>query len=124
MASAPLLDLSDCVLACSEQVCVTRFLQTPLSKGRKQDTLPETSFTVDASVTPVDSKDLQRLPEGMRNDGTIRIISPSRLRTAKTSQCRVPDRVDYNGVRYNVELVNDWFNSGGFYEMFATREDR
>lgn len=117
-------DLGDTVLACSLDLEVTRFLPTPVIAGRKQGEPRCEVFHIQASVQPTKTKDLQLLPEGQRSEGAIDIFSTERLFTARLSETRTADNVLYNGVRYEVQVVEDWFDLGGYFRSMATRLDR
>ena len=116
-------DLSDAVLQCSVEAVVTRHVSVGLEKGRKKDPRVE-QFCVDAAITPMTGQDLKRLPEGQMVEGSVLIITPTELKTENSSACRIADRLDYRGVTYQISMVNDWFDAGGFYECFGTRLDR
>jgi len=117
-------DLSDAVLACSTPVQVSRHLPTPMVNGRKQGRPICHEFRILAAVMPMKQKDLQRLPEGQRTEGGVDVFSKEPLQTARVNECRVADRICYRGVNYQVELVDDWFEQGGFYQALCVRLDR
>ncbi len=117
-------DLSDAVLACSVTATVTRHLPTELVNGRKTGKPKERTFDIMASITPMTDKQLQRLPEGQRRDGKVKIISTTGLQTARVNECRQADIICQNDTRYEIDVVKDWFAQGGFFEMEGTRVDR
>lgn len=119
-----LLDLSDAVLSMSVQCTVTRFLPTPVVAGRKQGEPRKETFDILASVQPVNTKQLQLLPEGQRSEGAVVVYSVERLCTAAISKVKVADLVTYEGVDYEVQTFQDWMELGGYYFYIATRLER
>ena len=123
MPHEALNDLSDAILDCSVKVEVTRHLSVALDKGRKTDARTET-LTIDASVTPITGKDMRRLGEGQITEGSILIITPTELLTSKSSECRIPDQIQYRDADYQIDIVKDWFDQGGFFECVGLRLNR
>lgn len=117
-------DLSCAVLACAVPIEVTRHREAPIIKGRKQETDAVETFTIQATVQPLDARELQRLPEGQRTEGAVKLWAVEKLHTAETSLCRVADRFEYREVDYQVDSIEDWFDLGGYYKMTATRLER
>lgn len=117
-------DLSDAVLSCSLPIMVKRFSSPPVVKGRKQGKPLCREFRMMASVQPMSQKQLARLPEGTRAEGAVAVYSKQPLRTVRQSDARQADEFCYNGVDYQVQSVDDWFDLGGYYMMTATRLDR
>lgn len=116
-------DLSCAVLDCSVEVTVTRHVSVALDKGRKTSARTE-KFKTSASISPMTGQDLKRLGEGQMVEGSVLIISVVELFTAKSSECRIADRVEYRGIDYQISKVNDWSDLGNFYECVGIRSDR
>ena len=116
-------DLSDAVLQCSEEVDLTRHVSVSMEKGMKADPRTE-RFKLQASITPITGEDLKRLGENQRVEGTILIITPTRLLNAESSSCRIADMLHWHGADYQVGTVKDWSFHGGFYECVGTRRQR
>lgn len=119
-----LADCSSDILACAEPVTVTRFSAPQMVKGRARGPTPSLKLRAQLVVYPLNDAQLQRLPEGMRREGAVGFVTPTRLRTVRTSQCKTPDEFEHNGTRYQVSQVKDWSSLGNFYEGVATRLDR
>ena len=117
-------DLSEAVESCSVSVEVTRWLASPVVRGRKQGKTASEVFPMMASVQPMGPKQLQRLPEGSRTEGAITLHSSKRLLTLQTEIGQQADNVLYNGENYQVQSVEDWFDLGGYYLASATRVAR
>lgn len=61
-----------------------------------------------ASVQPASSRDLLRLPEGLRTRKTVAVITDDDLQTANESLNQVADRLEYLGEEWEVVSVDDW----------------
>jgi hypothetical protein len=118
-------DLSSAIMACAVTITVTRHLPSPVEYGSVSGKAPKKVFDIQASVQPLGVKEKQRelqmMPEGMRNSGLVKVFTVCELFTVKTSTCQIPDRFDYRGVTYQVQGVDDWFDLGGYYQIIATR---
>ena len=114
-------DLNDCILSVGDDAEVIRHLPAPVVKGRVQGRPEEKRFPITISLQPMTQKQLNFLPEGMRNSGAMRGFTSFNLLTTDTSDCSVPDRIIKAGVTYQVQRVDDWSNEAGYYEILATR---
>lgn len=119
-----LADMGPDILACASPVKITRFLPVAMNKGRKTGSNVQRTFTVDLVMWPLTDKELQRLPEGQRGEGLQGFISPERLDTVRTSECKTADHIENNGTTYQVSTIKDWSTLGNFFEGVATRLDR
>ena len=72
----------------------------------------ETRTSFSGSWQPANGQDLQKLPEGKRNDETFECFAPIELAfTAADSETGVSgDRIEKNGKRYEVILAAPWDN--------------
>lgn len=104
-------------------VIVTRFRKPEVVDGYVQDVEPKRDFPIRASFQPVSQKDLQLLPEGMRNQGTVKIYTETELLTVDTSECGSPDRLCHEGVNYQVQSVDSWKDVGNYFRVIAVRVD-
>ena len=105
-------------------VLVTRFLESEVVDGYVQDPKPATPFPIDASFQPISQKDLQLLPEGMRNEGTVKIYTETELFTSDSSECGIPDRLCHEDIVYQVQSVDSWKDIGNFFKVVAVRVDQ
>ena len=115
--------LGEAVEECSVDCEVKRHLSVGIDKGRKVDPRSKT-IPFRAAITPITGQDLKRLGMGQRVEGTMLIIAEEELFTAKSSPCRLADILTYKDVRYQIAVVNDWEEIGGFFECVGTRLDR
>lgn len=114
-------DLADCVAGVGDEVKIIRALPSAVEKGRRVGRPEERRFVATLSVQPVTQKQLQQLPEGMRNSGTVRVFSDTELLTVSASECRVADRFILDDTTYQIQLVEDWNKTAGYFACFATR---
>ncbi len=119
--SAYIADLADCVIAFGEEVEVSRSLPSPVHKGRRTGRPEDKTFSASLSIQSLSTRELEQLPEGMRNSGVVRVFSDTELLTVSTSECRVADRFVCGGVSYQVQMVEDWNRAAGYYSCLATR---
>jgi hypothetical protein len=105
-------------------VTVTRFMPVTIVKGRATAGPVAETFDILASVQPTGSKDLQLLPEGMRNADSVKVFTETELFSVRRSAGKLPDKFDYRGITYQVELVDDWHDLGDYFRVIAVRVDR
>lgn len=117
----PLVDFKNTIFECGEEIEVTRFLSAPVLKGRLQGTPIESKFVVRMSVQPMNQSELQRLPEGLRTQGSVKCYTSTELKTVVTSDCDIPDRFDYQGVTYQVQSIENWSNVANYFKIIAVR---
>ncbi len=125
LQAAPLLgDLGEAIADCSVTIVVQRFRRTPVVQGRKQIGSAFDTFECQASIQPMSNRELQQLPEGQRNSGRIKGYTTEELKTVQTSDCKQPDRLEYRGVTYEIDKVDDWMDLGGYFKIEAERVTR
>lgn len=116
-------DLGEVVLECATPHVVTRALASVRVKGRSGK--PKTAtFITDLSVQPMKQAELERLPEGLKNRGAVKVYGVVELKTVDTSECKVPDRFEHRGLNYQIDMAEDWMELGGYWKFFATRVER
>lgn len=71
------------------------------------------------TIQPARGNDLQRLPEGRRNEEAIRIITRTELRTAQAGTSTQADLITWAGATWEVDQVQTY--DGAFYDAVATR---
>lgn len=64
------------------------------------------TFTIRASVQPLNGREFYRLPEGLRSRATFKLYSVDTLYTVRAGSTQPPDLVQ-------VELDGDWFEVHG-----------
>ncbi len=97
---------------------VTRRTQVAPSSGRASAPTTAT-ISIAACVQPASGRQLQRLPEGMRESEAIAIWCDLELKI-KTST-GLPDLVSYRGASYEVQLVKPFDELGNYFEAVAVK---
>ncbi len=82
---------------------------------------PAETFEACGSIQTMTDEDLQKLPEGRRLRGGIKIYTTSELLTANVDEKRQPDVVLWDGARWQVEKIDDWNHYAGYYKVLAVR---
>ena len=91
------------------------------TQGRYIPGIP-VSFTINASIQPLDGRDLLRLPQGSRTEWYIKIYTATPLRVVIAPAGNSSDVVSYGGNTFEVEKVFDWSESGGFTIAYAKKQ--
>jgi hypothetical protein len=118
-------DLSDYIREIGEDCEINRHRPAPMLKGRVQGRPEEKRIPAVASIQELTRRDLAQLPEGMRNSGVVQVFIDTEVLTTDTSECRVPDRIDFgDGRLFQVQKLGDWNAAACYYEVTATRVGR
>jgi hypothetical protein len=97
---------------------VTRRTPAASTLGRAQ--APSTAtISVDACIQPASGRQLQRLPDGMRESEVIVIFSVTELKTKTTAV--LPDLIAYKSGSYEVQSVKPFDDSGNYFESLAVK---
>jgi len=94
---------------------VTRRATGEVVRGRIQPGTP-TTFTIDASVQPLGTRELLRLPEGMRARERRLVFSPVQLFSGPS-----PDTLVIEGWEWEVEGAEDWHVVASFWRCIVVR---
>lgn len=84
---------------------VTRYGSGAWVDGRWTHSGTPVTLTITGSVQPVDERQMQMLPEGVRQDVSLRIYTTSPLRTGDQSTGIPADRIAIDGETYVVIAV-------------------
>lgn len=115
-------EIGACIAMCGECVTVVRPLQASYVNGVLEDEITEETFESTASFQPLTDQEMQRLPEGLRREGTQAVFSVDRYRTANPASGHEPDRLRRpNGDEYEVQLVQDWEVPGSYSRYVVAR---
>lgn len=91
------------------------------------ETTSET-FTVKGSIQPLNSKDLQQVPEGDRVTGMIKIYTTEQLHTTILDDSvdgidgMLSDEVTWKGEQYKILNIPSDFSDYGYYKSIAARK--
>ena len=98
---------------------VTRCTAVAYTDGRLG--APTTStFTITGCVQPLGGRELQRLPEGLREAELLQIFTPTELRTAAPGL--LADSVAINGGNWEVQSVERWQELGAYWRAVVSRK--
>lgn len=89
---------------------VTRYGEGEWVDGMWQEGEPET-LIIRASVQPTSPDDMEMLPEGRRDRQAFTLYSDDPFRTADDNEGTNADRVEIDGVTYEVSARAPWQNS-------------
>ncbi len=74
-----------------------------------------------AVVYPLPNSRFDVLPEGQRTFEPVEILSIAALRGAKDPSGNLPDRFSWQGVTYEVQIVDRWVENANFYRSVAIK---
>jgi len=77
-----------------------------------------TTLSVVGAVQPIPGKDLERLPEGIRDSDVRYIWTKVALRCGPDTE---PDQVAIEGASWQVEEVRDWSLSGTYFRSIVRK---
>ncbi len=83
-----------------------------------------TDTIVKGNIQPASSEDLQLFPQEERSEEMIVILAsyPFSLGEAGEGSFTSADIVNWQGRKYRVVRVKDWFPHGGYYKAWAVRQ--
>ena len=102
----PTLDVNRVLLDAHFRTTVTLCRRAVTIDEHGRTAVTETTSTIGAVVRPATEKDLERLPEGDRDRGYIKVLSESEM-TAGTAGAQ-PDEIVWAGARWVVKTVDSW----------------
>ncbi len=86
----------------------------PISRvnGRVESAGPDTNLTGNGSFQPATAKDLQRLPEGERNEAVVALYTDDELVTGDVPGTRpdhvIPGGKVFAGVTFEIQSLEPW----------------
>ena len=102
----PTLDVNRVLLDAHFRTTVTLCRRAVTIDEHGRTAVTETTTPIGAVVRPATEKDLERLPEGDRDRGHIKVLSESEM-TAGTEAVQ-PDEIIWSGARWVVKTVDSW----------------
>lgn len=113
-------DFGWCLEQIGDPVVIVRARPQIMVNGRVTGHVVDTLINAIASMQPTTQREIEHLPEGLRNKGLITYFGPVKVNTVNTSTTKVADRIRYNGAEYMVEKVDDWVQAG-YYMAICSR---
>ena len=91
--------------------------------GRSSGAMSDTLLSIPASVQPVSGTDVERLPQGGGESVAdwVVVYAATELSAGSASANRDADRLTYRGEEYEVQSVEPWNESGGYYRALARK---
>lgn len=104
------LDVSDAIDCLGEPVSITRKTEGTYSGGFYTPGGESTS-TIVASVQPLTGREIELVPEALRNESTVRIYSKAELSNQ--------DVMTWRGRTYEVQVNYDWHPTGNYFKYYG-----
>ena len=113
----PTLDVNRVLLDAHFRTTVTLCRRAVTIDAHGRTAVTETTTPIGAVVRPATEKDLERLPEGDRDRGYIKVLSESEM-TAGTEAVQ-PDEIIWSGSRWVVKTVDSWIYGRCFWSAIC-----
>ena len=113
----PTLDVNRVLLDAHFRTQVTLCRRAGTIDEHGRTAVTETTTPIGAVVRPATEKDLERLPEGDRDRGYIKVLSESEM-TAGTEAVQ-PDEIIWSGSRWVVKTVDSWIYGRCFWSAIC-----
>lgn len=113
----PTLDVNRVLLDAHFRTTVTLCRRAITIDEHGRTAVTETTTPIGAVVRPATQKDLERLPEGDRDRGYIKVLSESEM-TAGTEAVQ-PDEIEWAGARWVVKTVDSWIYGRCFWSAIC-----
>ena len=113
----PTLDVNRVLLDAHFRTTVTLCRRAVTIDEHGRTAVTETTTPIGAVVRPATEKDLERLPEGDRDRGYIKVLSESEM-TAGTEAVQ-PDEIIWSGSRWVVKTVDSWIYGRCFWSAIC-----
>lgn len=113
-------DLNDVVDELATGIyAVTRSVASTYVNGVYDGPASTSSFNIKGVVWPATGVALQRLAEGLRTHETKSLVTKDQLLVGTTTN--EPDKVNIEGVDWQVQNVSRWAPNGNFFEALLQR---
>ena len=109
----PTLDVNRVLLDAHFRTTVTLCRRAVTIDAHGRTAVTETTSTIGAVVRPATEKDLERLPEGDRDRGYIKVLSETAMQAATAGA--QPDEIIWAGSRWVVKTVDSWIYGRCFW---------
>ena len=113
----PTLDVNRVLLDAHFRTTVTLCRRSVTIDEHGRTAVTETTTPIGAVVRPATEKDLERLPEGDRDRGHIKVLSESEM-TAGTAGAQ-PDEIVWAGARWVVKTCDSWQYGRAFWSALC-----
>lgn len=115
-------DMSDAIdMLASGTITVSRPGTPLLVDGRLQSVASSTLGPFSASVQPLTGRDVERLPEGLRDKEARVVFTTADLRPANPAAGTLGDRVTFDGREFEVQSSEAWAELGNYRRCVLIR---
>jgi len=115
-------DMSDAIdMLASGTITVSRPGVPLLVDGRLQSTVGTTLGPFSVSVQPLTGRDVERLPEGLRDREARVVFTAADLRPANPAAGTHGDRVTFDGAEFEVQSAEPWVELGNYRRCVLVR---
>lgn len=116
-------DMSDTIerLGDYREYTVTRYTVGQAFTAGNLNVPASTPLPIVAMIQPASGRDLQLLDEGLRSSQVIVVFTKTELLTANEAIQQLPDKISYRSQLFQVERVEPWEETGGFFECLARK---
>lgn len=113
----PTLDVNRVLLDAHFRTTVTLCRRAVTIDEHGRTAVTETTTPIGAVVRPATEKDLERLPEGDRDRGHIKVLSETAMQAATAGA--QPDEVIWSGARWVVKVCDSWMYGRCFWSAIC-----
>lgn len=113
----PTLDVNRVLLDAHFRTTVTLCRRAVTIDEHGRTAVTETTTPIGAVVRPATEKDLERLPEGDRDRGHIKVLSETEM-LAGTAGTQ-PDEIVWGGARWVVKTCDPWMYGRAFWSALC-----
>ncbi len=116
------LDVAAVVDGMAQPVTLLRYAAPTIAAGRASYAAP-TSSTIAALVVPLSGRELDRLPEGVRQRARFAAFTTSTVRTASQEIGVKADELVFEGETWACEQEQGYRQVGGFARLILTKAE-
>lgn len=113
----PTLDVNRVLLDAHFRTQVTLCRRAVTIDAHGRTAVTETTTPIGAVVRPATEKDLERLPEGDRDRGYIKVLSETEMHVGTAGA--QPDEIIWSGARWVVKTVDSWMYGRCFWSAIC-----
>ena len=113
----PTLDVNRVLLDAHFRTTVTLCRRAVTIDEHGRTAVIETTTPIGAVVRPATEKDLERLPEGDRDRGYIKVLSESEMHAGTAGS--QPDEIIWSGARWVVKVCDSWMYGRCFWSAIC-----
>lgn len=113
----PTLDVNRVLLNEHFRTAVTLCRRSVTIDAHGRSTVTEAESTIGAVIRPASEAELERLPEGDRDKGHIKVLSETEMHAGTGTE--QPDEIVWAGSRWVVKLCDSWMYGRCFWSAIC-----